>query len=96
MKVVCIIGMAGAGKSEVARLFERQGFGRVGSGDATDEEVARRGLALNGENQPSVRELLRREHLCSPHQIIYLFPQPFPLLKWGPGHGLHDHSRSSE
>jgi len=79
MKVVSIVGMAGAGKSRVARLFERQEAVRVRSGDATDEEVARRGLELNGENERSVRELLRREHLCSPHQIIYLFPQPFPF-----------------
>ena len=60
MKVVSIVGMAGAGKSEVARLFERKGFVRVRFGDVTDEEVARRGLELNEENERTVRELLRK------------------------------------
>ena len=54
--------MAGAGKSEVARLFERRGFVRVRFGDVTDEEVASRGLALNEENERSVRESLRKKH----------------------------------
>ncbi len=39
MKVVAIVGMAGAGKSEVARLFEVSGFIRVRFGDVTDEEI---------------------------------------------------------
>ena len=54
--------MAGAGKSEVARLFERKGFARIRFGDVTDDEVRKRGLELNEENERSVRELLRREH----------------------------------
>ncbi len=54
--------MAGAGKSEVARLFERKGFVRIRFGDVTDDEVRKRGLVLNEENERSVRELLRREH----------------------------------
>jgi len=62
MKVVSIVGMAGAGKSEVARLFERKGFVRIRFGDVTDDEVRKRGLELNEENERSVRELLRKEH----------------------------------
>ena len=62
MKVVSIVGMAGAGKSEVARQFERSGFTRIRFGDITDEEVKKRGLELNEENERYVRELLRREH----------------------------------
>ena len=62
MKVVAIVGMAGAGKSEVARLFEKHGYTRIRFGDVTDEEAGKRGLELNEENERYIRELLRREH----------------------------------
>jgi dephospho-CoA kinase len=61
-KVVSVVGMAGSGKSEVARVFEANGFTRVRFGDITDREVEKRGLTLNEENERYVRELLRREH----------------------------------
>ena len=62
MKVVSIVGMAGSGKSEVSRVFEENGFIRIRFGDMTDEEIVRRGLELNEENERYVRELLRKEH----------------------------------
>ena len=62
MKIVAIVGMAGAGKSEVARVFEQSGYIRVRFGDVTDEEVGRRGLRLNETNERFVREALRTEH----------------------------------
>lgn len=61
MKVVAIVGMAGSGKSEIARFFEENGFTCIRFGDVTDSEVKQRGLALNEENERNVRELLRRE-----------------------------------
>ena len=61
MKVVAIVGMTGAGKSEVARLFEKNGFVRIRFGDVTDGEVKKRGLELNEANERTVREQLRRE-----------------------------------
>lgn len=62
MKVVSIVGMAGSGKSEVARLFEKAGFTRIRFGDVTDEELRKRGEELNEENERRVRELLREEY----------------------------------
>ena len=62
MKVVSIVGMAGSGKSEVANIFEENGFKRIRFGDITDEEVRNRGLELNEENERLVREQLRQEH----------------------------------
>jgi dephospho-CoA kinase len=62
MKVISIVGMAGSGKSEVASIFENNGFKRVRFGDITDEEVRNRGFKLNEENERFVREQLRREH----------------------------------
>jgi dephospho-CoA kinase len=61
MKVVSIVGMTGAGKSEVSRVFEQNGFTRIRFGDVTDEEMRRRDLKPNEENERLVRELLRRE-----------------------------------
>ena len=62
MKVFALVGMAGSGKSEVARLFEKNGYFRIRFGDITDIEVAKRGLPLNEVNERQVREQLRQEH----------------------------------
>jgi dephospho-CoA kinase len=62
MKVISIVGMAGSGKSEVARVFERSGFKKIRFGDITDEEVRKRGLELNEDNERNVRQQLRKEH----------------------------------
>jgi dephospho-CoA kinase len=61
MNIVAIVGMTGAGKSEVARLFESSGFARIRFGDITDVEVKKRGLPLNEANERAVREQLRVE-----------------------------------
>lgn len=62
MKVVAVVGMAGSGKSEVARVFEEHGFQRVRFGDITDEELNNRGLEPNEENERNIREELRKKH----------------------------------
>ena len=62
MKVVSIVGMTGAGKSEVSRVFEENGFIRIRFGDVTDKEMRRRGLEPSEENERFIRELLRQEH----------------------------------
>jgi dephospho-CoA kinase len=62
VKVVAIVGMAGAGKSEVARMFEDQGFKKVRFGDITDRELENRGLEPNEENERYIRQQLRKEH----------------------------------
>jgi dephospho-CoA kinase len=62
MKVVAIVGMTGAGKSEVARVFEEHGFKKVRFGDITDEELNNRGLEPNEENERSIREGLREKY----------------------------------
>ncbi len=72
MKVVAIVGMAGAGKSEVARVFEENGFARVRFGDVTDEEIRKRSLELNEENERYIRELLRKEHGMSAYAKLNL------------------------
>jgi dephospho-CoA kinase len=62
MKLVAIVGMTGAGKSEVARVFEKHGFKKVRFGDITDEELKKRELETNEENERLIRQQLRKEH----------------------------------
>jgi len=62
MRVVAIVGMPGAGKSEVAKVFEEDGFSRIRFGDLTDEEIKKRDLKLNEENERYIREILRRDY----------------------------------
>ena len=62
MKVVSIVGMAGSGKSEVARFFNFKGFYTVRFGDITDEAVKAQGLPLTEENERPAREHIRQEH----------------------------------
>jgi dephospho-CoA kinase len=57
--VVAIVGMAGSGKSEVARVFEAEGFKKIRFGDITDAELSKRGLPRNEENERVIREELR-------------------------------------
>lgn len=72
MKLVAIVGMAGAGKSEVARIFAKNGFIKIRFGDITDEEVKKRGLKLNEENERHVRELLRKKYGMAAYAILNL------------------------
>jgi dephospho-CoA kinase len=62
MKVVSVVGMAGSGKSEVARFFSFKGFTTVRFGEITDEAVKQQGLPLTEENERPVRERIRQEH----------------------------------
>jgi dephospho-CoA kinase len=80
MQVVSIVGMAGSGKSEVAKIFENSGFKKVRFGDITDEEVKKRRLQLNEENERSVRQQLRQEHGMAAYAKLNL-PKIDALLK---------------
>lgn len=72
MKVVAVVGMAGSGKSEAAKILEQYGFVRVRFGDITDEEVRRRGLPLNEESERRIREQLRQKYGMAAYAILSL------------------------
>ena len=72
MKVASIVGMTGAGKSEVARAFERNGFTRIRFGDITDEEIKKRGLEPSEESERYIRELLREKYGMSTYAKLNL------------------------
>jgi dephospho-CoA kinase len=72
MKVIAIVGMAGSGKSEVARVFQESGFSVVRFGDMTDAELGKQGLELTEENERSVREALRKKRGMAAYAILNL------------------------
>ena len=72
MKLAAVVGMTGAGKSEVAQIFEKNGFIRIRFGDITDEEVRKRGLELNEGNERRTRESLRKEYGMAAYAVLSL------------------------
>jgi dephospho-CoA kinase len=71
-KVVALVGMCGAGKSVVTEWFKERGYAPVHFGDATMEEMARRGLETNEVNEKIVREELRAAHGMAAYAIVNL------------------------
>jgi dephospho-CoA kinase len=69
-KVVAIVGMAGSGKSEVARVFENHGFIRIRFGDVTDSEMKKRSLDPCEASERYCREILRKEHGMAAYAIL--------------------------
>ena len=68
--VIAIVGMPGAGKSEVATVFDREGFACVHFGEVTLEEMVRRGLPVTEANERQVREALRAEHGMAAYALL--------------------------
>ena len=62
MKIVAVVGMTGCGKTEVARVFVSKGFEYLRFGQAVLDEVMRRGLEVNEQNERMVREDMRKKH----------------------------------
>lgn len=62
MKLIAIVGMAGAGKSELSKFFENAGYKKIRFGDITEQIVREKGLDVNEENEKKVREGLRKEY----------------------------------
>ena len=72
MKVVAIVGMTGSGKSEVARVFQENGFAMVRFGDVTDIELQKQGLPLTEENERPAREAFRKQHGMAAYAVLNL------------------------
>ena len=69
-QIVAIVGLCGAGKSEVADRFVREGFAYLRFGQITLDEVARRGLQPTEANEKEIREALRKEHGMAAFAIL--------------------------
>ena len=71
-RIVAIVGMAGAGKSAVASFLTSHGLHYVHFGDATMDELKRRGLPVNEANERTVREDMRAVHGMAAYAILNL------------------------
>jgi len=60
--LLVIVGMAGSGKSSVARHLEQKGWRVIRFGALTMQELENRGLPINQANEKAVREELRTKH----------------------------------
>lgn len=59
MKIIAFVGMPASGKSEAARVAEKQGIHVINMGDVIREEVVRRGLEPTDKNTGGVGTDLR-------------------------------------
>ena len=57
--IVAVVGLCGAGKSEVTSVFTENGFKKVYFGDVTFDEMKRQNLDITPENERRIRESLR-------------------------------------
>jgi len=71
-KIVAVVGLCGSGKSEVCRVFEDAAYTKVYFGSITLEEVKRRGLEINEQNEKAVREEIRKTHGMAAYAILNL------------------------
>lgn len=60
-KIIAIVGMPGAGKTEAAQYLEKKGVPFIRFGAFTDEGVKEAGLPLTPENEKLIRERFRTE-----------------------------------
>ena len=61
MKVVALVGMAGAGKSEAVNYLEaKTGWPKVYFGEVTFDRMRAEGLEINSKNEKQTREKIRQ------------------------------------
>ncbi|MEK7534205.1 MAG: AAA family ATPase [Patescibacteria group bacterium] len=79
-KIIAIVGMAGAGKTEATKYLETKNIPFARFGQITDETISTLGLPLIQENERMVREKLRQE-LGMAAYAIKMKPRIDKLLK---------------
>ncbi len=60
-KILALVGMCGSGKSVACDMFVENGWNKVYFGQVTMDELKKRGLTKNEQNERGIREELRRE-----------------------------------
>jgi len=69
-KIVAIVGMPGAGKSEVADFFIKHKYSYVRLGQITLDEVKKRRLEPNEKNERLIREGFRKKYGMAAYAIL--------------------------
>ena len=81
-KIIAVVGMCGAGKSEVADIFVKAGFEYLRFGQITLDEIKRRGLEPKEENEKPIREEFRKKHGMAAFAILNM-PKIGDLIQQG-------------
>ena len=81
--LLVIVGMAGSGKSSIARHLEKKGWRVIRFGALTMRELESRHLPINEANEKAVREELRAKHGMDAFARI-LLPDIKQSLEVGP------------
>ena len=76
MKLIALVGMTGAGKSELAKLFEKGRFTKIRFGDITEELLKKQGLDVNEENEKRIRDLEEKIKNSKPGTTLPLKKKP--------------------
>lgn len=69
-KIIAIVGMCGAGKSEVADFLIKKGFEYIRLGQITLDEIKRLGLEPTEKNERPIREAFRKKHGMAAFAIL--------------------------
>ena len=80
--IIAVVGMCGSGKSVVCDAIEQRGYTQIHFGGITINEVKKRGLAVNEENEKKIREEFRKKHGMAAYSILSL-PKIKEALKKG-------------
>ena len=72
-KIIAVVGMCGSGKSELTKFFLKDGFDSIHLGDVTMNELKKRGLPVNEQNERAVREEIRAAYGLGAYAIL-LYP----------------------
>jgi dephospho-CoA kinase len=81
--LLVIVGMAGSGKSSIARHLEKKGWCAIRFGALTMRELKSRHLPINEANEKAVREELRAKHGMDAYARL-LLPAILESLSVGP------------
>jgi dephospho-CoA kinase len=71
-KVIAVVGLPGAGKTEVTEFLKKKSFFHVYFGTPTFEELKKRGLEVNEKNERKIREEFRKKLGMGAYAILNL------------------------
>jgi dephospho-CoA kinase len=79
-KIVCLVGMPGAGKTTVAEEFIKNGFAYLRFGQIVIDELKKLGLKISEANERKIRESLRKKYGMGAFAILNI-PKIDKILK---------------
>lgn len=75
-KILIFVGMAGSGKTIVVNYFKEKGWQTIHFGEITINELNKKGLPINEENEKAIREEIRKKIGMDAYAKL-----SFPLIK---------------